>query len=775
MKTLLSSLKYSLKVFAKNKFHLFLILVCLIVSLSFFYIILQKAYNDSLYNNHFSGEQSVSRLTTYYDAYEVASSSNKLQVFKTIKEQVPEINKGAAVKLIQPKIVGKSIGEERICENFFLMEKNALDILGIQLTNNAHHYPENGEIFLSRQQALKLFNRADVIGKTISITFNNSNYELIIGGVFSDFKKLSTFSPRFIASFESIYRPEQKDPLNSEFFVTTSTEDVAGIENKINELGFAEEGMVFQLQSLDDIYFHSSDLINDFHKKGNYQFYKISLLISAVLLVFGFLNFLSLIVSFYIQRIKEFYIRKVNGSTGGNFASLFFVELSVLFFIALLVAGVGISLLRTHHSFQIFTETYLNISQKMVLLLTVLGIVVFLISITAVVLKKTILNRYFKGYWNYTSHRGSRVFNKIFQVLQLSVVLLLIIFIATVTKQINYSFSGVKGYDHQNLMQANFPVFSGESKYDVVKQKLLAYPGILAVSGSYGAPMNDASFFMSLTSKADNKKVAFEAKAVCPDYFNVLGASFANKINSETLINFSESDILVNETGYQMLGLHDASGEIVDGYKVKGVVHNINHKTASNKVPPKLYMIAKEPISTLLIKHDGEKTSQEYKKIIENEYLQVFPDFNSDIKSYDRIFAHAYASEVQLRDFLSVFLVVMLLLTLLGFFSIVNYDFIKNAKTMAINKVLGAGVPKILGKQACRWLVVLLISSFVSTLLGYYLSVQWLQTYFYKITTSSFIYLFSILIGLVIIVVTMLFFMRKVARMDVCKVMKEEE
>ncbi len=774
MKTFLTTLKYSLRIFTKNKFQLYLIFLCLAVSLSFSYILIKKAYSDSYYNKHFSNYKSIFRLTSYYESYEVHSSNNKIKVLSRILEQTPEIAKSTSITQIHPKLIDHVTGIQSVCDNFFLMDNSALDIFDIKQADNKTRYLKNGEILISIKESKKIFNTTDVVGKMISINFNKNNYDFIIAGVFNNFAKPATFTPDFIVNFEGVYTPEQKEKTNAEFFLVIDNDDVEIVKRKVNQLESSKDGVTFHLQALDDIYFHSSLLINDFHKKGNLQFYSLSLLIASVLLVFGFINFLSLIISFYIQRVKEFYIRKINGSTSKNFTSLFLIELSLIFVFAIVVSYSFLLLFKPYNSFNLCSDVFLNSYQKSYLLLILAATIVLLILITVLVLKKLILNRNFSGYWNYISYKGNKTFNKVFQILQLSVVLLLIIFITTVSKQINHSFSGIKGYNHSNLIQAGFPVFSGENKYDLLKDKLLSYPGIESVSGSYGVPMKNAHFFMNLTSKIDNEKITFEATAVCPEYFDVLGAVFINKINQEKLKNFSDTEIIINETGYRVLGLNNTTDAVIDGFKIKGVVRDINDETLSNKVPPKVYMIAKEPISALLVKHDGKKKAKAYQQIIQNEYNNIFPDYNVDIKTYYNIFSDAYASELELRNILMMFLTIMFLLTTFGFFSIANYEFIRNAKSLAINKVLGAKNMNLMGKQVNRWIFIFVLSSLISCILGYYLSNRWLKNYFYKIDLNLEYFVYSIAIGCVIIGLNILIFYRKVLNLNVCRAMKED-
>lgn len=776
MKKYLTSLKFSIKIFYNNKIHIALILLCLIISISFSYILFRKAFHDNQINKHFSDYKSTYRLTTYYKSYDMHSANYDTGFLFEIKSQIPEIKYGTSVLLYQPKIINDVKQEEELCKNFFLMDNDAFEIFSMTQINGSKLQPlKKGEILLSESQSEKLFKSLNSVGEIISIEQSDQKYEFIVAGVFRDFCEQSTFTPNYVIGFNSFYTYEQVVKMKSQIFLTLEANDIEKIIVKINELNPYPDDISFNLQAIDKIYFHSSHLINDFiNDKGNLLFHKLGILVSAILIIFGFINFLSLSLTFYIHRFKELYIRKVNGSVSKDFSIQIFLELFILFLLSIFISYVLISIVRWQFNTDILSDTYLSISQNVYLLLIVLLTISLFIFITVFILKKVLFNKYLTGYWNYIKYTGKQSISKIFNIFQLSIVILLFIFITTITKQLSYSSSNVKGYHHNNLLQVNFPVFSGEPKYDLLKEKLLNFPEIKCISGAYGVPMANAYFLMNLTSKIDNKEVTFEVIDVDEEYFNVLKANFVSKIELKTLENFSNTDIIINKTGLNALGLKIFSDEIIDGYTIKAVVNDINYETTANKIPPRVYMISKNAISSLLIRHTGEDIKALY-EIIPKQYKDVFPDFNVEIKSYDDIISKAYANDIELRNILIIVLAVMFLLTAFGFFSIADYEFIKKSKGIAISRMLGAKLFSMVGVNIKQSLYVFAIASVIAVVSGYYLSIIWLDNFFYKIDIDLKYFIISILVGFLIIALNILIFIRKVMKLDICLVIKENK
>lgn len=301
----------------------------------------------------------------------------------------------------------------------------------------------------------------------------------------------------------------------------------------------------------------------------------------------------------------------------------------------------------------------------------------------------------------------------------------------------------------------------------------MQFPEINTVAGAQAAPMAHACYYVNLPSKIDEKDVTCELLCVDKDYFEVLQSKFINDFETETLNNFTSSDIIINQAGALALGIKNYSDESIDDYRIKAVVDDINYKTSTSKVPPRIYKVSTRAISSVLVRSEKGNVKVLYDNIVK-QYKEVFPDFNPEVISYDDIIEKAYAEDIELKDILIIVLAVMFMLTVFGFFSIADYDFVKKAKGISVRRILGAKYFSLLVENIKNSLFIFLVSSLISVVLGFYLSKMWLANYYYKIDLNYSYFVGALMVGFLIIILNILIFIIKMIKLDTCKVLQED-
>lgn len=119
--------------------------------------------------------------------------------------------------------------------------------------------------------------------------------------------------------------------------------------------------------------------------------------------------------------------------------------------------------------------------------------------------------------------------------------------------------------------------------------------------------------------------------------------------------------------------------------------------------------------------------------MIRNEWKKLSPGAPFEYTFMDEKFRSLYQAELQLQKAGSIATILNLIILFLGIFGIVAFTLVKRTKEIAVRKILGAGIPRImlLFIKDYAWLIA--IANIIAWPVAYILTNNWLKNYAYRI------------------------------------------
>jgi putative ABC transport system permease protein len=159
-------------------------------------------------------------------------------------------------------------------------------------------------------------------------------------------------------------------------------------------------------------------------------------------------------------------------------------------------------------------------------------------------------------------------------------------------------------------------------------------------------------------------------------------------------------------------------------------------------------------------------------KSIEEEYKAVMPGYPLFCRFVDELYNSRHQKESKAFASLQFGTLVIILVSMLGIFSMAAYMAIKRMKEFGIRKVLGASVTQIFTLHINYFVRLMLFSNLIALPIAYWLIKNWLETFAYRIEISYWPFLFVGLVSLLLVVISGSFSAWKAGRLNPVDVIK---
>jgi ABC-type antimicrobial peptide transport system permease subunit len=153
-------------------------------------------------------------------------------------------------------------------------------------------------------------------------------------------------------------------------------------------------------------------------------------------------------------------------------------------------------------------------------------------------------------------------------------------------------------------------------------------------------------------------------------------------------------------------------------------------------------------------------------KYIKSVYESFNPSFAFDYSFFDESFETFYKNEEKLSKAFAYFTVFAIFITSLGLFGLASFTAENRRKEVGIKKVLGATVMRIIGFFYKEFLILLIIANTIAWPFAYYVMVNWLQNFAYRIEPDIMNFAYALFISLIIVVVSIGFQVAKAATVN---------
>ena len=375
-------------------------------------------------------------------------------------------------------------------------------------------------------------------------------------------------------------------------------------------------------------------------------------------------------------------------------------------------------------------------------------------------------------------------------VIQFALSALLIVSSIIVYKQVRYMNQKDLGFQKEQVLY--FQVRGDvEKNLEAFKSELRRSAHIISVTSGYGLPGDQfAGDNINVPGKSGNKNYPANVFIGDYDYIKTLGLRLvAGRDFSRDMSTDEEEAFIINETAVKDLGfgtpekaigqrlnwdkwVPDSLHPVKEG-RVIGVVQDFNYKSLHEKITASVIQIYPKIVYkvAIKIKPDDIPSTIAYVNRIWNQFSPGYPlAYQFLDESYDTM----YRSEEKLGSLLWAFTAMAIIIGCMGLFALAALSAEQRIKEIGIRKVLGASIFNIIRLLSARFLLLVLISSFIAFPIAWWAMNNWLDDFPYRTNISIWVFVVAAVAAVFIALITVSFQAIKAAMDNPVKSLRAE-
>ena len=619
-------------------------------------------------------------------------------------------------------------------------------------------------IIITQRMAEKYFGSENPINKVIKV---ENLLDFKVTAVIQDIPENSHLKFDFIMSTSIM----GKDALKSwesrscyTYILLNAYASVSKLNDKISDeliLHIPNSKDKISLQPLLEIY-HYSNFKDDLATHGNIKSLILLSIIALLILIIASINFINISIAQFGAKAKEIGVRKIVGATKNNLFNQYFIASCIMILIAFILSMFLVYLLLPY--FNTITGKYFTINMlnnKGLILL-----ILFLIAFTAFIAGgypsllfskqqpvNIIKNVYLRG-------AKKANFRRLLVIMQFSLSVILIIGTMVIYKQLNFLSNKNLGFDKNNIIYMPLRGDLGRD-YEKVRNELIENKNIEAVTVASGLMAEKASknwAKLRMQGTLDFEPTGVYHLSVDHNFLSTFNISVeeGRGFSKEFVSDFKEA-FLVNQTFVKKMGLHSPLGKkcTIDDKRgeIIGVVKDFHFNSLHHQIKPLALSLSGKPYYYLFIKIKDQNISDSV-HLIEEIWRKYNTGYPPEYQFFDEALLSMYNFENRIGTILTYFTLFALIISSLGLFGLTSLLIDKCVKEIGIRKVFGSSTFQIvflLSKEFVLWAV---FANLIAWPIAWYAMNQWLQTYAYHINVELENFLYSGLISIIIVIVT---------------------
>ncbi|NOQ25386.1 MAG: FtsX-like permease family protein [Bacteroidales bacterium] len=793
-------IKLFIRVFLKNKIHYLIKIFCITLGISCFIVVMQYVNYEMNYDKGYENSENIYRLQL--DVYK----NGELQI-QSAQTVVPL---GAEIKKIFPEII--------TCTRFLKFEKNMLitannnkfyedricfsdpsffQQFGLELTKGVISEDSEPGVYISEEFAEKYFKDENPLGKNIEFTsfFGTWKWASIVGVFNNDKMEQSHFMMDIVFNMPSMFARSPNWRNNVAYtYVTlnpnTNIEDLEeGITQFLKEKTFDDNEDQIKLQAIRSIHL-SSDLDGELEVNGSKQMIQLLLGVCILILLMTWIVYLNIATSISLNRSNEVAIKKIFGVPKRMLISQFVGEAFIVNLIGLFF-GILCSI-KLAYFFNSYTGILIDkmIWSEIWFFFFIIGI--FFIGFLASGILPGILLSHFKPI-NLLGKKSNQTFKsykfkELMVIAQIAITIILIVGVLVVNSQINYLRNKKLGFDKENVLVVKFVASANDyinqiESFKKITSEINEIKDVTNINGIPGDELiNTSSLY--LEENTIDESIQVHKVYIDDNFCNVFKLSFLEGEDFSEDYNLNAQSVIINETCMKRLGFKspaEAVGQFVmersrklSNYKIIGVVQDYNHRYGKFEIQPMILLTWKNSSGFFALKLNEDINTIKTVEYVKTVWTKFFPELPFSYFFFDVYFERQFKDDVQFLRIMKILVAIITILSVIGLFSLSTFYSIKRKKEVCIRWVLGASVTNIIGLFFKDMFKLVAVGSIIAYPLAFWVFTKWLDRFAYHIQITPFILFLAFFVMLIIILVTVLYHIFSVVRMNPVDSLREE-
>ena len=697
-----------------------------------------------------------------------------------LKKDFPEVKEFFRFYQAYNVAVGKAKNGMAFESNFSFSDTSIYKILGIKLINGLPAKTVN-EVVISEKTALRIFGNTSPLGEVLFVKLNPVEVlSLIVTGIYKEFPPNSTLFPQFIANIKLSEKMfvnfkaqlglfgdgltnttlNWNNPTFFTYIVLDKNADKQALVSKMEKYKelptekYLKE-LKYNLQPVNEIYLKSAGLTggNTAVRRGNANELKYYWAISFLILLISVTNYIFLTRAATSDRLRELGTRKVMGASGSTLREQILLESNLVTILSLIPASFLIDSGMTFINSTLNRTLSGDVFSNPLMWLLLLSVVIITGTISGLLIGSNISRTpgilLLSGK---TSEKAqSKKWDYSFLIFHFCIYIVLVVSVLSVTKQIRYSLTNIKGINPQNIFTSSLNSPKLQAGFTTICNEMERVPGVIKVAG--GSFIPPFSYFLPITlANPEGEKVKFDGL--------IMGEGMTEMLNIEVVEGSSfgpyqtaRMDVIFNESSAKKYNIK-VGDNFLNVFYVKGIVKDFHSHSLHSLIQPIVIMQqSPDKMGLVAVKTDGTND-----KVVKDRLREIFSQIDPDeifgVSSITDNMKSFYSAERNQAKIMGAFSLLATVLAIMGLFGIALISMARKTKEIGLRKVNGASILEVmylLNKDFVKWV-------FLSLLIGlpvsYYLMSNWQNRFAYKTVLSWWIFALAGISAIMIAVLT---------------------
>jgi putative ABC transport system permease protein len=496
---------------------------------------------------------------------------------------------------------------------------------------------------------------------------------------------------------------------------------------------------------------------NGVNTGGSIEYVRLFLFLAIGILLIACVNFMNLSTARSERRAREVGIRKAIGARRGALIKQFMGESLLMAFIAFLLSLVLIVVLLPVFRNIININLSLPYANPLAWCIA-LAVTVFtgLIagSYPALFLSSFNPVKVLKG--QMISTRSTIRPRQILVVMQFTFATCLIIFSIFVYRQINFIKDRPVGYSRDGMVEimADGRMYD---QFDLFRRDALD-AGAITDAALISEPITGVT---SATWKntwpgqlPGESNIPIDCVAATYHFVDTYQLQITEGRDFATERPSDSTAVILNEAAVKLMRLKEPVGQQITwmGGKrtVIGVVKNFVLASPYEPVKPVIIGFMKGWATSIGLRLNPNTSVSRNLAVLQSIYKKYNPTYPFEYKFVDESFNAKFRNEKLLGTMAVLFTCLASMLSALGLFGLAAFSAERRRKEISIRKVLGAGTGALWLKLSQEFVVLVVISSVIGSLISWYNISRWLSKYTYHTSISAWVFVLTLGLSLVI-------------------------
>ena len=589
------------------------------------------------------------------------------------------------------------------------------------------------QIAIPESLAKKLYGDESALGHIIT---HNEGYqfgegrtkEFSVGAVYKDFPENSQIGNHIYLHVGSLHEGNYGGANFACWVLLDSSDNKELVEQNFNDnYNYTDSEWLtdIELTPIEEIYFEDEG--STIWKTGSKKQAWMLICISILVMLIGGINYATFFTSLAPMRVKAVNTRKVLGSSIGKLRGELILEAVLFCFAAFSIALAVISPVSRWLMSQGISDMAFDFTSQFSLILITgsISIVIGLVAGLYPSFYVTSLPTAFALQGNFAFSIAGRRFRTVMIALQFAITFALMIFALTVYRQNEYMTGYDTGFEKDRIAVVQISSEQYQFKSEWLQERICSLPEVEDVAFALEG-MGFSDSYSTFTLELGGEQVRCFSIYCSHNFLDVMGIPV---IDGRNFLVSDVGNAIMNQT------LKDLGGkiEITEGMgSVIGQTGNVRINSLRNETAPICYIYVPKDFATLgytyIRLQEGYDKTDVTEKISAILY-EMDPSYLFEVEFYDDVMERVYESEIKQGKIILIFSLLAAALSLIGVFGQVLIDVQYRRRDLAVKKVYGAEIPRLVLDGLKRYMVIGTISYIMAVPTAYYAVNRWLESF----------------------------------------------